>query len=371
MHAIVACEKQEQRDSYRQILINAGVDCGAGDAVVYADLLQRMNRGGAQLLVVHLGENPQNGLKLIGDAHAKKAMPILAIGPSHDAQTIMEAMNAGAREYVDARLLRENLSRTLEKLRQTGAIQFRRGQSIAVTSALPGSGATTVASGLAFALGALHPNQVMLGEVGVAVPELALDLDLKPTNFVSQLVHDWDRVDASTIRQTAVKHAGGIFVLADSVQSERADFSNGNASRQLVSLIRTMYDFAVYDIGHLSNQAPAEQLARLADRIVLVVRLDVPSLRLTRDLLNHMTDLGIPRERLTLIANRYGQRGEIHWRKMEEALGVSFDIWMPDDPGTVNQALNLGSPIAEISSWSKLVRRMNDLAKQVANVVQP
>jgi len=203
MQAILTCEKTEQRDPYRQILINSGVECGANDAVLHGELAQRLNRGGAELLVVLLGAEPHETLKLIEHLHAKKPMPIIVIGPSHDAQIIMQSMKAGAREYLDIDLPREGLAKALEKLRQSGAIQFRRGQCVAVTGAVAGSGVTTIASGLAFSLNAKHPKQVLLGELGAGIPELALDLDLEVRNSVSQLLHDWDRVDASTVRQTA------------------------------------------------------------------------------------------------------------------------------------------------------------------------
>jgi pilus assembly protein CpaE len=345
------------------------VDCGADDAVVYNELQPRINRGGAELLIVLLGDRPRSGLKLVEDVQAKGGLPILVVGPSHDAQIIMQAMHAGARDYLDIERVRENLAKTLEKLRQTGAIQFRRGRSIVVTSAMPGSGATTIATGMAFALGSTHPNQVVLGEVGVGVPELALDLDLQPTNHVSQLLNDWDRVDATTVRQTAVAHPGGIYVLADTGNGTRADFNNTTASRQLTSLLRTMYDYAIYDVGH-SQTVAAENLIRHADRVVLVVRLDVPSLRITRNLLNRFTDWGVARERLTIVANRYGQRGQLGWRRMEESLGVTVDVWMPDDPATVNQALNLGVPVTQVSSWGKLIRRLHELAQQVNGVAK-
>ena len=369
MHAIFACEKQEQCDPYRQILINCGVDCGAEDAVVYGDLAPRINRGGAELLVVLLGAEPHGGLRLIQAVHDKGALPIIALGPSHDAQIIMQAMNAGAREYLDIDLPRESLAKSLEKLRQVGVIQFRRGQCIAVTGAAPGSGVTTVASGLAFALAAKHPKQVFLTEIGSDVPELALDLDLQVRNSVSQLLHDWERVDSSAVRQAAVEHAAGVYVLADANVGPHPKSAGADAGRQLIALVRTMYDFAVYDVGHAA-QAGAQQAIRMADRVVLVVRLDVPSLRLTRALLNNLMDWGVTQQHLTLVANRYGQRGQINWKTVEEALGLPIAVWLPDDSATLNQALNLGVPVIEASRWSKLNRRFGELAAKIIEAVK-
>ena len=216
MLAVLSCEKQVDRAPFRQLMLNCGIECGADDVVLFEELMPRLNRGGAELLVVALGDDPLATLPLVRQVHEKHAVPIVIFGPSHDAQVILQAMQAGAREYVDLQMdqLREGLARVLEKMRGNGTIHFNRGKSIVVTGAVPGSGVTTVASGLAFALGARYPKQVLLVELESGVPELALDLDLKPRNPVGQLLNDWQRIDATAVRQAALEHAGGVFVLA-------------------------------------------------------------------------------------------------------------------------------------------------------------
>ena len=86
-------------------------------------------------------------------------------------------------------------------------------------------------------------------------------------------------------------------------------------------------------------------------------------------MMNRLTDLGLAPKQRILVANRYGQRKQIGWRKVEEALGVPVDVWLPDDPGRVNQAMNLGLPLTQVSSWSKFGRRLNEMAQQVAGAV--
>jgi Flp pilus assembly CpaE family ATPase len=181
-------------------------------------------------------------------------------------------------------------------------------------------------------------------------------------------LHDWNRADASTVRQAAVEHAeGGVFLLADSPTNPIPVPEGAEACKQLVSLLRTMYEYAVYDIGHGVQTPLAQQAVKLADRVVLVVRLDVPGLRLTRGLMNRLTDMGLAPSKLVLVANRYGQRKQIGWRKVEEALGTSVHVWLPDEPGIVNQAMNLGLPLTQAAGWSKFGRRLNDLALAAAS----
>jgi hypothetical protein len=40
-------------------------------------------------------------------------------------------------------------------------------------------------------------------------------------------------------------------------------------------------------------------------------------------------------------------------------------MWLPDDPATVNYALNLGLSLTQASSWAKIIRRFGELAHQL------
>ncbi len=365
MHAIFTCEKPSDCDSYRQILTNCGVECGSSDAVSFDEFSPRFNRGGADVVVVLMGNEPHAAMSIVQQIHEKSPVPILVVGPSHDAQIILQSLKAGAREYLDIDQLRDGLEKALEKLRSTNSVAFRRGTSIVVTGANPGIGVTTVASGLAFALGKAHPKDVLLAELSLGVSEIALDLDLHPGISVTQLLRDWNRVDSTTIRKAALEHAGGIHVLADNVSFDAAAPFEAGSGKQLISLVRTMYEYAVYDLGHGMQSVVAQEAARNADKVVLVLRLDVPSLRLAHDYLIHLANMGIPRQNLIVVANKYGQSQQVNWNKVEDAIGAKVDIWLPDDPATVNYALNLGLSLPQASSWAKLIRRFGDLAHQL------
>ena len=97
-------------------------------------------------------------------------------------------------------------------------------------------------------------------------------------------------------------------------------------------------------------------------RSLVVVRLDVPALRQARRFMRMLIEHGLPRERIKLIANRYGQSGQIGWKKAEEALGAKFAEYVPEDSAAVNYALNQGQPLARARRRSGIVRRLGKLA---------
>ncbi|OWK35263.1 Type II/IV secretion system ATPase TadZ/CpaE, associated with Flp pilus assembly [Fimbriiglobus ruber] len=237
----------------------------------------------------------------------------------------------------------------------------RRGRVIAVTAALTGSGVTTVATGLAFALAG--GGSVLLGEFGAPVPELALHLDLKPQHSVGDLLRAGDRMDVSMIRHAAVRHPAGVDVLGYPPDTLAVESPTRAAARDFQVLLRAAYDWVVLDAGH--PQPGGEELCRHADAVVVVTRLDLPALRLTRRYVEALTDAGVPAGTLLLAANRYGQSGLVPWRQAEKALALPVKAWLSDDPWAVNRALAEGQPLVKSAPRAGLTKELARLAADV------
>ncbi len=368
MRTVVAFDHVDQRDWYRQMVLNLGLECGADDCVPYSKLHHRLVEAEAELVLVAIGHEPHQGVEAIQGASAKVSTPILAIGATDDARQVLEVLRAGAREFIDIDNARDELLKALAKLRKTGAVSFRKGHTISVVGAIPGTGVTTVASGLAFALLARAPKQVVLAELGAGIPELALDLDLKPKNNVAEVLRDWDRMDLKTIRQALTEHASGMQVLADAPGTLESAPLQPAAGKHIVALLRSIADYVVVDLGHQILNLGVQATLEFSDRVVVVFRLDVPSLRLTQVLLKKLIDRGTPLEKICLVGNRYGQRRQIAWRKAEETLGTKVAHWVPDDPGRVNYAINQGYSVLQGSRWAKIARTFDQIAHSVNGV---
>jgi pilus assembly protein CpaE len=363
MRVVVACETAHQREQLRTHLLGAGLECGGADCVPFTELEARLAHAGADLVAVHVGANPAPALPLIQKTSSRVPAPILAIGPSRDPQLVIQALRGGAREYLDEDKLRDELPAALEKLRKAGHIQFKVGHTLAVTAVCPGSGVTTVASNLAFALAAAHPKQVVLAELATDVPALALVLDLQPRHTASDLVRDWDRTDAVMLRQSLVEHPDGVHILAHAPETLTAAPIAPPVMRHLALLLRTLCDWTVLDLGH-SAHAAAVEVMQLAESVVVVTRLEVPALRLTRRYLKELADRGIASQRVRLAANFYGQSKQLGWKQAQEALGMPVTVWLPDDPASLNQALNQGQPVVRMARGSKFTKRIQELAQQ-------
>jgi pilus assembly protein CpaE len=365
MRAVLCGDPSPGRDELRQVVLNTGLECGSEDCVAFGKLLPRLVLGNFDVVLVDVGANPKAGLEAINAASRKAAVPVLAIGAGDDANVVLQALKSGARHFLDRSKPRDELIVAMEKLHRVDKVSYRRGKTIAVTAAVPGAGVTTVSSGLAFALAEKHPRLVALAELGTDVPELALNLDLQPTHTLSQVMRDWDRIDGSTLRQAMFDHPAGVQILVDPPGEPHPVAIESAPCKQLIALFKSLYDYTVVDLGHGAIGPAAHQVLAMAEAVVIVIRLDVPSLRLTKMYLAKLEQLGVTEEAIFLVANRYGQRRQLPWRKAEETLGLPVRDWLPDDPGTLNSALNHGSPLVQTARRARITRRFDQMAKSL------
>jgi pilus assembly protein CpaE len=364
MRVVVAREQPAGSEAVRQLLLGMGLECGAGDCVAHADLPVRLAQNPTDLVLVHAAADPTATAALVEQALPLTRAPVLVFGPAAEAGQIVQYLQSGAREFLDEGQLQENLERALERLRHVSTAKQGTGLVIGVVSPTAGSGVTTVATNLAFASASKHKNQVALVELGRGAAELALALDLKPRHTVADVHSNHDRLDSRMLRQSMLEHPGGVQLLVQKPGALKVDPLPPATVRKSVILLRTIYAVSVLDLGHELSEEHYEAL-RVCDYVVMVVRLDVPSLKQVRRSVQDLEAHGVPKDRIRLVANRYGQRGQVAWKNAEEATGGKFAGWITDDPARTNAALNHGQPLVQHSRYAKATRLFHKLAQQL------
>lgn len=362
MQVVIANENSEDRTRNRLDVSGLGMTCLAPDCVNFADLKFRLSQTPpVELVVVFVSPNNlAAGLDAIRAVRGF-SIPVVAAGSSSDPQLIIQTTRLGA-EFADAAKFVSDLEDVLERFRAAGTVALRRGHCVVVTAAGSGAGVTTVATNLAFAWGAKYANKVALAELSAGTPELALNLDLALAHTIADLCRDVDRLDAAMLDRAMSPAVAGVRVLASKQETLEAPVLSPATMRKVVVLLRTLFDRVTLDVG--SGAAPAAlEAMRLSEAVVVVSRIEVPSLRLTRKYINQLLDAGIPQNKLKLAMNRYGQSGQLDWKKAEAALPFPPDVWIPDDPGNVNSALNKGQAVAQYAGRSGVAKNITKLAQ--------
>ena len=161
---------------------------------------------------------------------------------------------------------------------------------------------------------------------------------------MAELCRNGRRLDQNMFQQSLVRHASGAHLLAAPNAMDDVPAVTPQGVRQVLGLARTLFPYVVVNLDRVLRP---EQLAAVVqvDVLLLLMRLEIASLRSARRSLDALYKAGFAEEHLIVVASRYGQAKELPLRKVEQALGRAIPHQIPDAPAEINLAGNKGVPV--------------------------
>jgi pilus assembly protein CpaE len=353
----------------REILRSHGEDVPASRVLPLDQAAGKLARESPDIVIVILPPDPERALlamgviEAFGKAEGRAGASVLAVGPASDTKLVLRALRGGIDDYLDEAELEAELTAALDRWRADRAGRAGKGKMIALLAPSGGSGSSTLAVNVAAALARTHQTTALV-DLKLHTGDLAPLLDLKPTYTLADLCLNVTRMDRSLFERTLVRHSSGVHLLAPPRTLADLSHVTAEAVRRVLLEALSAFPYVVADLDHSFHEEQAVAL-RQADVVLLVLRLDFISLRNCRRALEHLEQLGVERNRVRLIANRYGQPKEVPAAKAEEALGLKIFHFIPDDPKTVNRANNNGVPLILESPSARISKSVVKLAASV------
>jgi pilus assembly protein CpaE len=292
----------------------------------------------------------------------------LTIGtaPRAEPDLILRAMRSGIQEFLVYPPEPKDLASAVDRLMRRTNGNGQRGSVFALYSSKGGVGTTSIAANLAHALAKGHrESRVAIADLVVTDGDVRVFLNLKPAYDLGDLVKKLDRVDAELLYSLMTPYREGIWALPGPDNPELDDLLDGATISTIVDHLRSHFAFTVLDCEHhLSERTLAAM--DIADRILLVTQLNVPSLRSTQRSLAICRRLGYANDKMCVVINRY-QSGEVlSLADATDVLKCEIFWKLPNDYRTSAGALMKGIPVAEFDSGSKLAWSYGQLAARLA-----
>jgi pilus assembly protein CpaE len=238
------------------------------------------------------------------------------------------------------------------------------GRVIMVYSPKGGTGVTTLAVNLAITLHnedtptALVDGNLQFGDVAVFINE-------QGKNTIADLAPRADELEPEVVDGVIIKHAAsGVHVLAAPSKPEHAERVHGEQFGGVVDYLRRLYAYIVVDTTPTLNDVVLAALDR-ADLIVLVVTQDIPSIKNARLFLDLLNTLGVSRDRICFVMNRYDKRIPLTPEKVGENLKQEVGAVIPLDDRIVIPAVNRGVPFVLDQKAQPVARAVYMLAETV------
>jgi len=344
--------------------------CPAEHSALLEDI-GRVTQSRPDLLVIALAPEPQRALATLSEVRRTFSGKILTVGADQDPKLILQAYRSGTDEFVCESNVEAEMPDALIRLSAHARSGAPAGKTIAVLAAGGGSGASTVAVNLAAALAKEHKGCVLI-DLKLETGDLADLLDLRPQHTLADLCGGQNPPERGMFEQSLANHRSGVRLLASPRrQASILRLLEMGAGQVTSEGVRLVLEFArdaqPYVVVEVSTTFREEQIQalKLADVVLLVLRLDFPSLRNARRSLEHLELVGVPREKIHVVGSRSGQPHGLSQVDAEKALGLKLYHLVPDEPKIMNQAANIGEPVVIRFPRSASARSLFALAQSL------
>jgi len=316
-----------------------------------------------EVMFVVLPDNPNDVVPLIRQLRSSNYCRIVCVGVPHEPRAILEALHAGADDYIDESSdLESQLADVLIRIEAVRHQAQTINRIVTITSASGGTGCTMIASNLALSF-AQRLKSCGLIDLASEHGEVGDHFDFKPRHTLGDLLRSIDSLDSKVVAESLPSHASGVSVLAGGLSPEDLTECPPEDVNRLMKLARPARPCWVIDTD--CRSARRFRLAQLSDTVVLLVRLDFASLCSARRVLDEWQEQQIDSQRIIVAANRVGQPGEIPAFKTDSFLRRPVDVCLVDDPLNANVSLNCGVPVLTEAPTSKLAEQINQLAERI------
>lgn len=281
---------------------------------------------------------------------------------SQTPEYLVQAMRAGVREVLPSPVapeaLRAAVGRFQAKMR--GAAPARAADVLAFLPCKGGSGATFLATNLAWELG--RDRKVLLVDFNLQFGDaLSFVYDRRPPATVADVAAGVDRLDASLLASSTVKVTPGFSVLAASDDPGRALDVQPAHVDAIVSLATRHYDFVVLDLARVLNPANIRALD-LATRVFPVLMPTLPSIRHAVKLREVFASLGYAPQKTQFVVNACERGADIGPDHVQRSLGGQPVASIADGGREVVASINRGEPLVSTSRSHPVARQIIDMA---------
>jgi pilus assembly protein CpaE len=286
---------------------------------------------------------------------------VIMLSSNQSPEELMQAMRVGVREVLPSLPPREILLDAVDRYQQRikqARTPAKHGKVLSFVPCKGGSGATFLATNLAYTLAAEENKRVALIDFNLQLGDASLLLsDSVPTSTIADVTRQIHRLDGAFLASSMIQVLPNLGVLAAPNEPEEATEILPEHIAPLLQVAIRNYDFVILDIGRRMDAISIQALDK-TDIVFLVIQQTLPFIRNAKRLIDTFRSLGYGKEKLRLIINRYDKKSEITLQDIQDTLRIPVFKLIPNNYAVVQESLNHGVPViksARRSSVSKIL----------------
>jgi len=370
INIVVVDREMASRSSIKGTLTQMGVRV-VGETEAMGSGLSLVSGLRPHILIMELAGNPDQALQAVSKIkNEAPEMGVILTARDSSPQLILRCMRAGAQEFlarpIDPRELAEAVKRLALMIQRAQTPKKQNGKIITVFSNKGGVGVTSIATNLAVSFAMNARKRTALVDLNMQMGEVALQLDLNPTYTIADALGP-GQLDESRLKGLLTEHESGVAFLTTPEDPVEAEMISPDLLLEVMSLLKGMFDIVIVDAGH-SYDSRVLEVMNLADTILVIAGLDVPTVRNIRRCMTLFEQLGYGHNKIQLLVNREQKKSRVTVRDLEETAKCRVFWQLPSDYNSLISAIDAGVPAVMQNPRARISRGIEDLTFELCQL---
>ncbi len=281
---------------------------------------------------------------------------------------LVELMRAGVRDVIadcQPTTVQHVVERAAARLQ---SVQPLKSKVLGVITSKDGDWGSCVSANLGRSLAELSHARVLL--IDLSLPFGDLDMYLTNQTDMKDLVDisaEAGRLDSSLLDSMVHHLTPNLHLIVSPISFEKVLRVQPENIRRLIDIATRHYNYVVLDMGTALDQLCLSVLSQVDD-ICVVASSILPSIRRVSQILKLLKTLDYDDETISVVVNRFDEKGPISQQEMEKVIGKSIRCHLALEHAAMQNSLLTGKSIMELEPNSKFAQAIRAWALQITGL---
>jgi pilus assembly protein CpaE len=396
---LVVDDIPETRENLRKLLyFESDIDI-AGMAATGQEAVDLARKLHPNIVLMDINMPDMDGISASQEiTRAAPTSQVIMMSVQSEADYLRRSMLAGAMDFLTKPFTSEELTSSIRRVFQMGADRRASmpavaaakepstqgpdwapggagrpqptGKLLLVYSPKGGTGCSTVACNLAIALHQSTSKEVGLVDASLQFGSIDVMLNLQGNRSIADAVNRRGELEGDLLGALMAPHPSGIRVLAAPPTPELSESISADQMKEVLSTMTRTLDYVVVDTwSYLDDIVLA--VMDLADRVLLVMTPEIPSIKGTKQFFEIAEALEFPLEQVDVVLNKVVIRDGIRADQLETSMHHPIQAQLDYDPKVMRQAVNQGLPLSMSQPNHPLAEKFAQLAQHEVSMLHP
>ncbi len=329
----------------------------------YLDGFQEKPQSDVNLILLHL-PNDESEAKQALDYGAKFASDIILLGKDTPPNILRLAFQYNVSDFIAIDAPIEEVYGAILKVSNRLIEEAELAPVLAVVNGKAGSGASFIAASMASIAAQRENYDVCLLDTDLHHGSLSHILGMDANYSICDVLWSLEELDEVALKSTMTTN-NNLSLLA----AKPFELLSLNSELDLsitIDLVRKCRQFYKQVILDFSRGPEVWNYSLLQDAQVLVVtEQNIMHLRQTKDLVKQLQNMGVVREQISLVINRYDKQSDIKLADIKQTIGIDSLFTIVNDYKLSSECVELGKSITEIAKKQKMLQDMQYLVTEL------